>query len=187
MFNKVLIIVILCMGGLIYSASSQEVWPIKEWPRSNPSEQKLNKKILDQLVNQIREGREFPNQDSLLIVKNGYLVVEEYFNGYNAERIHTLQSVSKSITSAVMGIAIAKGFIKGVNEKVLDFFKNIPDIKNMDDKKASMKFQDLLTMRSGTDYHEGYSTSPHSQLNRLESGWDLFYLNRPMEWFSKSH
>ena len=181
MFNKVLIIVILCMGGLIYSASGQEVWPTKEWPRSTPSEQKLNKKILDQLVNQIREGKEFPDLHSLLIVRNRYLVVEEYFNGYSAEKIHMLQSVSKSFTSAVMGIAIEQGSIKGVNEKVLDFFKNIHDIKNMDDRKASMKFKDLLTMRSGTDYHEGYSTSPHSQLNRLERGWDLFYLNRPME------
>jgi len=135
MFNKVLIIVILCMGGLIYSASGQEVWPTKEWPRSTPSEQKLNKKILDQLVNQIREGKEFPDLHSLLIVRNRYLVVEEYFNGYSAEKIHMLQSVSKSFTSAVMGIAIEQGSIKGVNEKVLDFFKNIHDIKNMDDMK----------------------------------------------------
>jgi hypothetical protein len=43
MFNKILIIVTLCMGSLIYSASGQEVWPTKEWPGSTPSEQKLRR------------------------------------------------------------------------------------------------------------------------------------------------
>ena len=54
------------------------------------------------------------------------------------------------------------------------------NIKNMDDRKASMRFRDLLTMRSGTDYNESSSGSPHHKLNRLEKGWDHFYLNRPM-------
>jgi CubicO group peptidase (beta-lactamase class C family) len=115
-----------------------------------------------------------------VIIRNGYLVLEEYFGGYNAETVHSLQSVSKSITSAVMGIAIEQGKIRGVNEKVLDFFPDIQNIQNMDDRKASMTFQDLLTMRSGTDYDEGYPSSPHSRLNSLERGWDRFYLNRPM-------
>ena len=180
MFKKVLIIM-MCIGGLIYSSSRKEVWPTNDWPKSDPSAQKLNKKILDRLVNKISEGKEFPDIHSLLVVRNGYLVVEEYFNGYKAEDIHMQQSVSKSFTSAVMGIAIEQGSIKGVYEKVLGFFKNKKNIKNMDSKKASMKLKDLLTMRSGTDYHEGYSSSPHSQLNRLERGWDKFYLNRPME------
>jgi len=48
----------------------------------------------------------------------------------------------------------------------------------MDERKAAMKLQDLLTMRSGTDYHEGYSGSPHDKLNHLDRGWNRFYLNR---------
>jgi CubicO group peptidase (beta-lactamase class C family) len=106
--------------------------------------------------------------------------LEEYFGGYDAETINSLQSVTKSFTSAVMGIAIGQGKIRGVDEKVLDFFPDIQNIQNRDDRKASMKLRDLLTMRSGTDYHEGYPSSPHNKLNSLETGWDRFYLNRPM-------
>jgi len=50
----------------------------------------------------------------------------------------------------------------------------------MDERKASMRLKDLLTMRSGTDYHERGTDAPHWQLNRLEKGWDKFYLDRPM-------
>ena len=81
-----------------------------------------------------------------------------------------LQSVTKSITSAVMGIAIKHGHIKSVNEKILDFFEQVENIDNMDDCKASIKLHDLLTMRSGTDYHERGSDSPHYQLNQQPKG-----------------
>jgi len=158
-----------------YAAGSK--W---EWPRSTPEQQGLDSKRLTGLVDLIREGKEFPDLHSLLIVRNGNLVVEEYFQNYSTDKLHTLQSVSKSFTSALIGIAIERGEIMGVDEKVLAFFTNIADINNMDDRKASMTLQDLLTMRSGTDYHEGNSRSPHNELNSLERGWDRFYLNRPM-------
>ena len=108
-------------------------------------------------------------QHSLLIVRNGYLVIEEYFNDYDAKKIHMQQSVSKSFTSAVMGIAIEQRKIKDVKEKILDFFPNNENIKNMDDRKTSIRFQDLLTMRSGTDYHERGSDSPHYQRQVLSN------------------
>lgn len=151
-----------------------------EWPRSTPNEQGLDSRRLAELVELIREGKEFPDLHSILIVRYGKLVLEEYLRNYSAGKLHTLQSVSKSFTSALIGIAIEKGEIKGVDERILDFFTDIIDIENMDSKKVSIKLEDLLTMRSGTDYHEGYSGSPHDKLNSLDRGWDRFYLNRPM-------
>ena len=166
--------------GFTSSVFAQAPWPTEEWPRSTPEEQQINPKHWNDLVHRIRHENECPYLHSLLIVRNGYLVLEEYFHGCDADKLNSLQSVTKSFTSAVMGIAIEQGKIRGVDERVLDFFPGVQRIQNMDDRKASMKFEDLLTMRSGTDYDEGYSSSPHSQLNRLESGWDRFYLNRPM-------
>ncbi len=161
--------------------SADEPWPTKGWTASTPAQQKLDPRPLDELVRLIREGKKYPDLHSLLIVRNGHLVLEEYFNGNRASEIHTLQSVSKSFTSALIGIAIEQGKIKGVEEKVLDFFPDMKkNIKHMDDRKATMRLQDLLTMRSGTDYHERGYDSPHYQLNRLERGWDRFVLNRPM-------
>jgi len=91
-----------------------------------------------------------------------------------------LQSVSKSLISALIGISIDRGDLKSLDTKILDFFPDMDDIANMDERKAKIRLQDLLTMRSGTDYYAGTPESPHSQLNRLSKGWDKFYLDRPM-------
>jgi CubicO group peptidase (beta-lactamase class C family) len=151
-----------------------------EWPVSTPEKQGLDSVKLAELTDLIRKGERFPRLHSLLIVRHGYLVLEEYFNKWQADRLHTLQSVSKSITSALVGIAIARGAFKNVDEKVLDFFPDMKGIANMDENKASIRLKHLLTMQTGTDYHERGPDSPHFQLNRLTSGWDKFYLDRPM-------
>lgn len=174
------VFIIIAVQVVSSTTSDKAPWPTKVWPRSIPAQQKLDPDRLTELVRLIREGKKFPDLHSLLVVRNGYLVKEEYFDGYNANKIHTLQSVSKSFTSALIGIAIEQGKIKSVDEKVLDFFPNVDKVQNMDERKAAMKLRDLLTMRSGTDYHEGYTGSPHDKLNKLDKGWDLFVLNRKM-------
>jgi CubicO group peptidase (beta-lactamase class C family) len=150
------------------------------WPVSTPDEQGLDSGKLKEAVDLIRAGERYPRLHALLIVRHGRLVVEEYFNKWQADGLHTLQSVTKSFTSALVGIAIARGEFKGVDEKVLDFFPGVQGIANMDERKASVRLEDLLTMRSGTDYHERGEQSPHNQMMRLTKGWDKFYLNRPM-------
>ncbi len=161
-------------------AAAQEVWPDDDWPRSTPEAQGLDPEQLNELVALIREGERFPDLHGLLIVRNGHLVVEEYFGSWNPELLHTLQSVSKSFTSALIGIAIAEGHVESVDERVIDFFPQWRDELAQDPRWAAVCLQDLLTMRSGTDYHERGQDSPHFQLNRTPRGWDRFYLDRPM-------
>jgi CubicO group peptidase (beta-lactamase class C family) len=153
--------------------------PTDDWPRAEPASQGLDAAPLGELVAAI-EADEFPDLHGLLVVRNGYLVIEEYFDGWSADHLHTLQSVSKSFTSALVGIAIDRGDVRSVDEKVLDFFSGVEPIANLDERKRRMRFRDLLTMRSGTDYHERGSSSPHDRLNSLARGWDRFYLDRPM-------
>lgn len=151
------------------------------WPRSTPKEQGLDPAKLQELADLIRAGEKYPHLHCLLVIRHGKLVLEEYFN-WQPEKPHTLQSVSKSFTSALVGIAIKQKKFKGVHEKMLDFFpeKVVADIDHMDRRKAAIRLKDLLTMRSGTDYHESEPDSPHFKLNDLNTGWDTFYLNRPM-------
>jgi CubicO group peptidase (beta-lactamase class C family) len=144
--------------------------PSWDWPVSTPDEQGLDGKALAELTDLIRKGKLCPRFHALLVIRHGHLAVEEYFNNWQRDRLHTLQSVSKSFTSALVGIAIARSKFKGVDEKVLDFFPDLKDIANMDERKASMRLEDLLTMRSGTDYNEQGPDSPHFQMNRLERG-----------------
>jgi CubicO group peptidase (beta-lactamase class C family) len=165
-------------GAVIKQAEVGSNW---DWPVSTPEKQGLDPEPLAELVKLMGEGARFPRLNCLLVVRQGQLIVEEYFRGFDANRVHTLQSVSKSFTSALVGMAIAKGEFKGVEERVLDFFPDMEGIANLDERKSAMRLQDLLTMRSGTDYHERGPGSPHFQLNELPTGWDRFYLDRPMQ------
>jgi CubicO group peptidase (beta-lactamase class C family) len=161
-----------------FPAAQEAPWPGADWPRSSPAAQGMESSRLEALAKGIREGEEFPDLHGLLIARDGYVVLEEYFAGHGPDELHTLQSVSKSFTSAILGIAVGQGKLRA-DEKVLAFFPDA-EIRNRDSRKEAMRVEDLLTMRSGTDYHERGSDSPHWQLNRLSRGWDRFVLDRPM-------
>lgn len=139
----------------------------------------LDSSKIFELITRI-EKKIYHELHSLLIVKDDSLIIERYFNGYKRQYLHTLQSVTKSFTSAIIGIALERGLLKSIDSKILDFFPQYTNIENMDGWKREIKIKDLLTMRSGTDYGEGFPNSPHDQLNQLKKGWDVFYLNRLM-------
>ena len=175
-----LLVSALALAGAWSQAVSPPTAPAWDWPLSKPEEQGLDPKVLAEVVELIRTGDLLPRLHYLVIVRHGRLVLEENFHGWGPGKLHTLQSVSKSFTSALVGIAIARGEFKGLDEKILDFFPDMKGIANLDDRKALLRLEDILTMRTGTDYHENGPDSPHYQLNALATGWDKFYLDRPM-------
>lgn len=161
-------------------APSRAPVPAWDWPVSTPEKEGFDGAALAGLVTDIKQGTLLPRLHYLVVVRHGRLVLEENLHGWGPGKIHMLQSVSKSFTSALVGIAIAQGAFKSVDEKVLDFFPDMKDIANLDERKKAMRLEDILTMRTGTDYNEDGESSPHWRLNRLARGWDKFYLDRPM-------
>ncbi len=153
--------------------------PVDSLARATPAAVGLDARQLDLLVNRIRSGV-YRDIHSLLVVRHGNLVLEEYFNGWPADSIHMQQSVSKSVASALVGIGIARGVFQGVQEHITGFFPQWADSLDGDPRRARITIEDILTMRTGTDYHEGHDGSPHNQLNSLAVGWDRFWLDRPM-------
>jgi CubicO group peptidase (beta-lactamase class C family) len=91
----------------------------------------------------------FKNIHSILIVKDGMLVFEEYFYSYYLGRLHDLASCTKSITSLLAGIALDLGYLKGVDQKVLPFFPEYLPLEVDHDLKVDLTIEDLLTMRTG--------------------------------------
>lgn len=91
------------------------------------------------------------NSVSFLIIRNDSILYEQYFNGYDSSGIVPSFSVSKSIVSALVGIAVGEGFIKSVNQPIIDFFPEL-------DKKmfGKITIEHLLNMRSGIKYDESY-------------------------------
>jgi CubicO group peptidase (beta-lactamase class C family) len=160
-----------------------------EWPVSTPAAEGLDPGRLASLAKRIRQeewAKRIRQEEcctglrALLIARHGRLVTEEYFHGWGPGLLHTLQSVTKSFASALVGIALSRGEFKGVDERVLDYFPDGNTFAALDERKASLRIRDLLTMRTGVDYDESGVFSPHARLNLLPWGRDTWYLRRPM-------
>jgi CubicO group peptidase (beta-lactamase class C family) len=112
----------------------------------------------------------------VVIVRNGYIVAETYYAPFTQDTRHMLYSVTKSFTSALVGIAIGEGYIEGVDQHVLDFF---PDrtFANVDARKEAMTLEHLLTMQAGLDWEEGM---PAYTAMYQSGDWVGYVLDAPM-------
>ena len=90
--------------------------------------------------------------NSLLIMHDGNLVFERYFNGYCADTPHYIASVTKAVVTALTGIAIADGYIVSIEQPVVDFFPEARDMPDWEASKADMTVEHLLRMQSGLDF-----------------------------------
>src|SRR5262249_2800023 len=150
-----------------------------EGPASAPAAEGLDASRLDDLATRIRRG-DYGRVESLLVVRNGRLVVEEYFGAGSAAQSHTMQSVTKSVVSLLTGIAVHKGVLR-VDDRVATFFPGYQPLANFDDRKAALTVRDLLTMRTGLDWsEEPYAGSPLQRLNECRCDWLRFVLDWPM-------
>ena len=118
------------------------------------------------------EGNQMPQLYSLLVNWRGQMLLEQYFNGMRAGSLANLKSASKSVLAALIGIAIERGIIPGVDTPITKYFPEITD----PDKRA-ITIENLLTMRSGleTTSNRNYGTWVGSP------NWVRHILSRPMD------
>ncbi|MCB7479835.1 serine hydrolase domain-containing protein [Christiangramia sediminis] len=91
-----------------------------------------------------------PNTHSVLISKNGKIIYENYFDGYNSKIPHDMRSASKSISSAIVGIAKDKYLFNTVDQSIFEFLPKKYQI-NKDSLNSKIDIKSLLTMSSGLD------------------------------------
>ncbi|MDH3201302.1 MAG: beta-lactamase family protein [Myxococcales bacterium] len=111
-----------------------------DWPTSTPEEQGIDSEALADLVERI-DLENLP-VDSLLMARNGSLVLDAYFYPYLGDRSHDVASVTKSITSTLVGIAVDEGLLE-IDQLIVSLF---PDI---DASKHEIELRHLLSMTSG--------------------------------------
>ena len=122
-------------------------WPTEEWQNSTPEAQGIGSNLLAQMLEEISTDK--TGIHSVLVIRNGYLVTEAYFHPYtHATPKVQVQSITKSVIGALVGIAVQDGFIKDVNEKLLDFFPK-RSIANPSHNKSALRLKHLLSMSSG--------------------------------------
>ena len=133
-------------------AGSEESWPTEEWRTSTPEEQDMDSAKLEEMVQYINEwGLAI---DSVVVVRNGHIVLEEYPRPpYDRDMVHIVHSVTKSFVSALIGIAIDKGYIDGVDQKMVDLFPE-RTVANVTPQKESVTLEHILTMKVGLEWNE---------------------------------
>ncbi len=139
---------------------------VQEWPRSTPEEQGLDSiKLADGL--QALWDKDLPI-DSLLIVRNGHLVLDAYFYPYDDSVPHKLASVTKSVMTILIGIAVDQGKIE-LDQPLLSFF---PDrtIANLDARKEHVTVRHLVSMRNG--FQSGCLAGDEQTLNAMRANPD---------------
>ena len=196
--------------AIVSMANSQSVapWPGEEWPTSTPEAQGIDAEAIDSLVNDLGSGV-YGLVDAFMLIRNGYVVADHRFENdyesiaaaydttnhqYNYDhpdwhpylkgtRLHSLQSVTKSITSAALGIAIDDGLIGGVDQLVMPYFKRYEPYVT-DQRKESTTLEDFLTMRSGIKWNTSgpYGTGEHStDILEASDEWIRYVLEQPTD------
>jgi len=105
------------------------------------------------MVDEVHDGG-FESVRSILIVRDGRLVFGEYFHGASKYRAHYVASVTKSVTSILVGVAIDEGKIVGADQRVSDLLPQYADPLAADPAKMDLRLRRLLTMTSGLDWDE---------------------------------
>ena len=188
--------------------TNEETWPTKNWERSKPDTQGMNSDSLSAFSKKLASG-ELGYIDDMLVIRNGKIIFEtSYTNDYDSlfratdtkpnkynyydtewhpyykkSKLHTMQSISKSFTSAAIGIAIKKGHLESVEQSIMPYFSEY-NSSNPDTRRKNITIENLLTMTTGIAWDElsmpyTDTTSSCVQMEATQD-WVRFVLNQPI-------
>jgi CubicO group peptidase (beta-lactamase class C family) len=157
--------------------------PASDWPVVSPAESGLSGERLHALEKSIQAG-EMKSITSVGVVRRGKLAWERYFNGADSSTLHNTRSATKTVTSMLVGAAIDRGLIPGVQAPVLPYFRDREPLANPDPRKAKITIEDFLTMSSllECDDENQYSRGNEERMYLVED-WVKFALDLPIRGF----
>jgi CubicO group peptidase (beta-lactamase class C family) len=162
-----------------------DYWPTAGFQASTPEEQGMDSEILVEMLDAYQaESPENPELDidSITIIRNGYLVGDYYFDSlYPRDALHVMHSCTKSVLSALIGIAIDQGYIESVDLLVVSFFPDkLP--ANMDIGMAEVTISDLLSMQTGIRSRDSYLYNYQGLFAAQNTDdWVRYTLSLPMD------
>jgi CubicO group peptidase (beta-lactamase class C family) len=150
------------------------------WTLSSAGAEGLDAAGMAALSGAIASGQ-YGQVDGLVIARNGRLCFDGYYNGTPYD-VHEMQSVTKSVTSALIGVAVARGAIAGVQQPVAAVLPAFAAAALSDPAKGRIRVEDLLTMSAGLDWDETTipNGDPRNTLTQMNASpdWDAFVLSR---------
>jgi CubicO group peptidase (beta-lactamase class C family) len=179
---------IIASGELLLEVERLPKIDIKEIQLNKPlpyngmavSSESFDENRIKQLKGAIEEGV-FKKINSIIVLKEGKIQIEEYFNGENRNSLHDPRSVGKSFSSALVGIAINDGLIKSEAQTISGFYK-LNQFENFSHSKGNATIKDLLTMSSGFDGNDEVENSTGNEENMYPAkDWVKFTLDLPYQ------
>ena len=158
-------------------ATAEPNWPTAGWPVSSPEAQGMSSSALADLV----DFGAASGMDSVLLVRHGTLVLDATYAPFQPGMKHLVNSVTKGVVGALVGIARQEGTIDRLDAPVLGFFGE-RRVANASAEKSAMTLQHLLDMTSGLDWQEPLTDAPPETMLQMErsADWVGFVLDRPM-------
>src|SRR5215204_7783745 len=151
----------LCAVSCGFTTGRADYWPTDGWRSSAPEEQGLDPKILSQIDYDVKET--FPAVKGVLVVRNGYVVFENYYQGYGRSDHHHVKSVTKSVISALVGVALKEDRIESVDQRLSEFFPEHFG-PGTDPRKRQITVENLLTMTNGFRLNSFYNNKGFEQI-----------------------
>jgi CubicO group peptidase (beta-lactamase class C family) len=208
-WSRLLVFILIAGGIALWTRAAPRApaqWPTRAWPTSSPEAVGLDPTALQALDKEIAAGQ-YGYVDGILLIRHGRIALERHYahdydqlfvgkgapgvyNYYDPEwhpfykrtALHTMQSVSKSVTSTLIGIAISRGEIPNVDIRVMRYFsafKILPDMR-----RDRMLLWNVLTMTTGIKWDESSATytDPSNNCAQMEAAddWIQYVLDQPM-------
>ena len=129
--------------------------------------------------------KELTKITSILISRHGKIAYESYFEECNRNSLHNTRSATKTVTGMLMGIALDRGFVSGINIPVVSFFDDKrKKMMNPDPRKEKITIEDFLTMSSLLECNDSnqYSRGNEERMSLVED-WIQFTLDLPIRGF----
>ena len=147
------------------------------WNYSIPEAQGMDRQLLDSAFILAEAAGCI---DGLVVIRNGFLIEERYYNGFTRTTPHNVMSVSKSFLSAIVGVALEQGYIDSLDERMLDYFPEYV-YPEMDTAKYEITIRHLLTMRMGIKGEDADNYAEYWRLYNSDN-WIRATIETPLEY-----
>ena len=138
-------------------------WPVARLDRpSIATFESIVEEVLDERLSGV---------DAILVARNGTLLAEEYFHGFDATRRHSLRSVTKSVAAILAGAAVESGALDGVDRTVASIDPVLADVHGWGAVRRNITVDHLLTMSSGLDGDDWKSGGSHEEPVQATDDW----------------
>jgi len=142
---------------LVRGSNGEVYWPTNEWTEVNPEDQRLDSNSISSMFGYIEDN--CLDVHSVIIIRNGYLLTEEFLYDsqqrdtktyYGGSKLHAQYSTTKSLMALLIGIAIEEGYLSNISQTLYEFFADIwnPSFTDSEQKK-NITIEQLLTMNAG--------------------------------------